>query len=549
MRHTAAVALTLAILAVTGGQALLAQARRGGASGPRASDPRETGGTASVVGRVLDAGTDVPVRRAEVVAVRTTNNEPSALGRVTTITDDEGRYRLDRLAPGAWRVTASKGGYFTWQFGQRRPFEDPEPITLAREQQFNADIPMTRGGAISGRVADEFGQPVAGLQVRVYRARMEQGYRRLQAVGAPDLTDDTGTFRVYGLPPGDYYVGASLRVAPVDSVVETTYAPTYFPGTGDLANAQRIRLTLGAEANAIFSLLPVRRVRVSGVVMTSAGTPANAFLNLTSEATELGMPLGVGGVTRPDGTFTLTDVSPGRYILSASLRGDGPDESASLPITVEADDVSGATLVTGRPATIRGTVVADAGVSRRLPSNLSVTASSARAGGTVLGSDSGVSFTIDSLSEPFRLSVDNLSADWAVKDITVNGVSAIDSPAELGPGQEAEAQIVLTDRVTEVSGTVSATEARGVTVVVFSADTTKWSGRSRYVRVGQPDERGRFHIAGLPSGHEYLAVATDHLEDGEHYDPEFLAGIRDVSVPFFLDEGGKAMLEVRLVER
>ena len=80
--------------------------------------------------------------------------------------------------------------------------------------EFTADIPLTRGGAISGRIYDASGDSVAGLQVRVYRATMEQGARRLKAVGAADLTDDTGAFRVYGLPPGDYYVAASLRVAP-----------------------------------------------------------------------------------------------------------------------------------------------------------------------------------------------------------------------------------------------------------------------------------------------------------------------------------------------
>ena len=86
---------------------------------------------------------------------------------------------------------------------------------------------------------------------------MEQGARRLKAVGVADLTDDMGAFRVYGLPPGDYYIAASLRVAPVGSIVETTYAPTY-SGTGDLAEAQRIKLGLGAEATATFPLLPVR---------------------------------------------------------------------------------------------------------------------------------------------------------------------------------------------------------------------------------------------------------------------------------------------------
>lgn len=545
MRHKAVVAFTLALLAAAG-DAPFAQGRRGGA--PDASDRRvPAGSTASIVGRVLTAGTDVPVRRAEVVAVKAT--DLTGRGRMAATTDDEGRYQLDGLSAGEWRVTASKGGYFTWQFGQRRPFELPAPITLARGQRFTADLPLTRGGVISGRVFGEFGEGLAGLQVKVYRARMAQGYRRLEAAGAADLTDDNGAYRVYGLPPGDYYVAASLRVAPADSLVETTYAPTYFPGTGDLAEAQRIKLAFGAEANAIFPLLPFRRVRVSGMVMNSAGAPADAFLTLTSESAEFGVPLGTGGVTRSDGTFTLPDVAPGRYILTATLRGDGPDESASIPVTVSSDDVTGTLLVTGRPAVLRGTFVADAGLSRRLPANLSVSATAARAGGPVLGSDSGATFEIGSLSEPFRLSVGELPDDWAVKDIVVNGLSVLDTPIELGAGQQVDSRIVLTDRVTEVSGTVESSDAFGErTVIVFPGDPMKWVPGSRYVRVAHADASGRYVIAGVPPG-QYVAAATNYMEEGEHNDPEFLAVLRDAAVAFSLDEGERRAVDVRLVER
>ena len=120
----------------------------------------------------------------------------------------------------------------------------------------------------------------------MYRATMEQGTRRLKAVGVPDMTDDTGSYRVYGLPPGDYYVAASLRVAPRFKS-HTTYSPTYFPGTGSLSEAQRIKLELGGEASATFPLLSLRSTRISGVVLNGAGAPADAFLNLVSEGSEL----------------------------------------------------------------------------------------------------------------------------------------------------------------------------------------------------------------------------------------------------------------------
>ena len=380
--------------------------------------------TAAIVGRVFDAATNTPIRRAQIQG---TNNELF----VDALSDDEGRFQLTNLPPGEWRVTVSKGGYFTWQPGQRRPFDPPPPITLARGQRVTADVPLSRGGVITGRVSDDAGEPLAGLRVRVYRAKMAKGYRRLEDVGAADQTDDTGAYRIFGLPPGDYYVAASLRMAPLDSVVQTTYSPTYYPGTGELAEAQRIRVELGTESTAIFPLLPVRSVTVTGTVLTSSGGPANAFLNLESDAAEFGTPLGIGGVTQPDGTFTIPDVPPGRYTLNASLRGDGPTETGSMPVTVVSDDVSASTIVTGRPATMKGRFVADAGVVGAIPDGLLV-ATAARAGGTVLASGSGTtSSSWTNCPSRSRCTSSTLPDGWAVKSIVVNGSDVTDSKIAL----------------------------------------------------------------------------------------------------------------------
>ncbi len=540
-RDTAIAAVLLAFLAGLDSTAQ-AQAGRGGVSGPAGSSASPN--NVSIVGHVLTPDSNSPVRGADVVALNRSGR------RVSAKTDENGAYQLERLTEGEWQVTASKGGYVSWQFGQRRPYQSAPPIVLRAGERFTADIPLTRGGVITGRIYDASGDSLAGLQVRAYRATMEQGVRRLKAVGLPDTTDDTGAYRVYGLPPGDYYVGASFRVAPVDSIVETTYSPTYFPGTGSLSEAQRIKLGLGMEASATFPLLPLRATRVSGVVLSGAGSPANAFLNLVSESSELGVPIGVGGVTRPDGTFTLTDVAPGRYILKATLRGDGPDEAGSQPLVVDGNEVNGVTLVTGRPATLRGTIVAAPGASRAVPTGLRVVAFSERESNVVLDSGDGVKFEIGMLNEPFRLMVDELPQGWSVKALTINDADALDRAVELSPGQQATAQVVLTNRVTEVSGVVMAADP--ITerfVVVFPQNPEKWGHRSRYIRLVEADANGNFAIVGLPPGEQYLAFATDYLDNGEHLDPEFLNAIVNLATPFTLGDGERRSLELKVVER
>jgi len=86
-------------------------------------------------------------------------------------------------------------------------------------------------------------------------------------------------------------------------------------------------------------------------------------------------------------------------------------------------------------------------------------------------------------------------------------------------------------------------------VVVFAADSAKWSYPSRFVRTVSADEKGRFRINGLPAAERYLAVATDYLEDGEHNDPEFLERMRDSATPFLLEGTDAPSLELKVIAR
>src|SRR5207249_3132056 len=167
--------------------------------------------------------------------------------------------------------------------GRMGPARDP------REQQTGTSV-------IRGRVVDEFGEPVAMARVQVMRYQAFQGLRRLMPVGIGDQTDDTGAYRLYGLSPGDYYVSAVLRGGGMmgPDAEDTNYAPTYYPGTGNVAEAQRVTIALGQEhPNISFSLLPTRTVKVTGTVVDSQGKPlTNGFVTLVDAAD---MP-GAGGM-------------------------------------------------------------------------------------------------------------------------------------------------------------------------------------------------------------------------------------------------------------
>ena len=517
--------------------------------------PRDVGGRraappaapAVVGGRVTSAESGAPIRRAEIVA---TNR---AGGYRTAFTDDDGRFELTELESGNWQLAASKTGYSTQQFGQRRPFEPAGPLAVPPATRVTADFALVRASAITGRIYDEYGEPLAAARVDVLRARLIQKKRYLQRIGEGDLTDDTGSFRIHSLPPGEYFVTASLRVAPAESVVQTTYAPTYYPGTGSFAEAQRVLLEPGADVVVDFPVLPYRTARVSGTVIAASGSPADAFLNLSSDAGELGVPLGIGGATQPDGTFTLPEVPPGTYTLTAELKGGGNligSEIAAIPLTVYGDDVSGVTLVTAKPATLTGSIVADNGVTRRLPGDVSVVARSTHASGeSTYAEPAKNAFDLTVPIGPFRLFIEPPDG-WMVKAIVVSETDVTDSVLDLKGQQDVPVRVVLTDRVSEVSGSIAVDGGVATpSVIVFPYDASRWEPPSRHVRTAIAAADGTYRITGLPAGARYLAVAVDSLEEGEGEDPVFLARVRDLGIAFDLADGEKRVVDLKMIRR
>ncbi len=527
---------------------------RGGFDFPGRGRGQQVQGTASIRGLVT-SDTNSPVRRAQVRAT-----SPDTRSARLGTTDADGRFELRDLPAGRWTITAAKGGFVTQQFGQRHPFESVEPIDLTDGQRFTANFTLSRGSAITGRVSDEFGDPITGARVQVLRSQVQQGRRRLTPTANGAQTDDTGSFRVFGLAPGEYYVAASLQAAPADSSTNpVSYAPTYFPGTGSVADAQRITLTLGIEQSGInFVLQPVRAVRVSGTVVDSNGAPTQALLNLTPAGfgDDGGLQMGNPARVLPDGSFTILNVVPGEYVLTVNGRANGnaTPEVAAMPLTVGNDDLAGVSIATSKGGTMRGSIVADNNAKvqtaniqvsvqplRPVPGNFLPRTQVSTAG----------TFELNGLIGAQVLRVDRLPDGWVVKSIRANGRDITDTALEFRGSESANVQVVLTNRISEVSGAVRANgqPVTAASVVLFPEDAAQWVFPSRRVRMVRVDQSGVFRARSLPPGERYLAIAVDYLEQGEFQDPVFLERMRGRATAFSLNDGENKNVDLTLVER
>ena len=96
------------------------------------------------------------------------------------------------------------------------------------------------------------------------------------------------------------------------------------------------------------------------------------------------------------------------------------------------------------------------------------------------------------------------------------------------------------------------TDARGdaakdCTIVVFAADSRRWTPGSRYLRTARPDKDGRFRIGGVVAA-DYGIVAVERLESpGQWTDPEFLRRISANASALTVIEGETKTVDLKVI--
>lgn len=552
-------------------------ARRGGAGMQRpARDQVVPTGTGAISGRVVAGDTGRPLKRARVIVAG--GGRPRA-----ATSDDQGRYHVGTLPAGTYTVTASKSGFVDGVFGQRRALRPGTPIELGDGQQVaDVNLRLARGGVVTGRVLDEDGEPLARAMVTVLRQQYTRGGKQLAAAGA-DQSDDRGQFRIFGLPPGDYYVSATaggveqiLRqlVVPggrgMDQAPESSgYAATYYPGVVTAADATRVKLAASQELSGIdFQLQIVPLATVKGIV---AGGAAMVML-VPEDAGSGGGGRGVGpggrgglgaallagaglrAATRQDGTFTIANVAPGKYTIVARSEGAGGSapRTAMQPLVVTGDEVTAA-LSPAPGVVLSGTVTLEAtgavlpgfGGFRINTMALGFAALMPRAARPANVTDTGQFSMPDVMAGQYVIRGSGPTG-WTMKAIYVDGREMTDQPLDIRTDNVAGINVIFTDRIGGVSGTVRDQRgaAAGVTVIVFPSDDHLWLPQSRQILTSRTDAAGAYTLTPVPPG-DYLVVAVDDVEQGEWFDPAFLDQWRDRATKMKLGEGEQRTLDLK----
>jgi hypothetical protein len=222
---------------------------------------------------------------------------------------------------------------------------------------------LTGGAVISGRLQDGAGHPLAGVRVQAARIQLRNGKRILTRVpnslGLEDpVTNDLGDFRIFWLPPGEYFVVAEGAAG---GVAEKDYDPSvYYPGTTDFKFAGRILVDEGKETRADFTIRPVAGVTLSGTI---AGADSSAIRGAAIRISPVfpGLALQTHQVENSSdedsaGRFQIQGVPPGSYDLIAlfEARSGAPRLTGRVRVEVGHEDLTGIRLELREGREIRG---------------------------------------------------------------------------------------------------------------------------------------------------------------------------------------------------
>ena len=329
-----------------------------------------------LAGRVVDAnGTAIAAATVSLEPVSSGEaggrGEPGDNNRV--ITDDSGRFVFSNVPAGKFRIEARKPGWLAGSTGRKRPGGAGTSLDLGEgERRNDLAITLWRPAIIGGRVLDDAGDPLIGVEVRAVRQIFIAG-RRQNGTPIRGKTDDRGVYRFPNLEPGDYIVAvlasvlseppgfagairaaeqlplayyetmaatgshpmlfdrATGAVGPDRALVGSlttlagmpsmnaawpAYPTTYHPASTAQSGATVIRAQSGAPRTDIDVLVRLTSTwSVSGVVRDAQGPAAWHAVHLVpAETGDLPLVDVATAVTDAKGAFTFYGVLAGRYI-------------------------------------------------------------------------------------------------------------------------------------------------------------------------------------------------------------------------------------------
>ncbi|MEO7273269.1 MAG: carboxypeptidase-like regulatory domain-containing protein [Vicinamibacterales bacterium] len=430
----------------------------------------------------------------------------------------------------------------------------------AGEHRAGADLALSRALGIEGRVLDSVDDPMADVEVNVVDVDGNS-----VPIANSRYTDDRGEYRLFGLRPGRYRVCAvaqNMPYAPPSQptrLVRTCYpASPSEPAAADvvLAGDDAVGIDIRMQRSATYS--------ASGSVYDAAGALAQAVSVYAMPAVE--HATSSRGATVTEGRYELSGLTPGTYLVQASVGGSR--EGDGRPATREREvgfavaeignaDVAGLDLRMSKGTTITGRFWFEDGSAPR-SSQLHMIVQLVRLGVASRSIerppyapvDERLTFELrDVFRWPQMVGLQNLPEGWAVKSVSIGTRDITGIATDLGAdGPASRLDVRLTSKVASPRVRVTAPDGRPVTsyhAVLLPRDPARWEAAALgawrepaadgVVPIG-PCVPGEYLVAAI-SASDYRVLMNDRAR---------VAALASQATPVSFVEGETRIVELRL---
>ncbi len=504
-------------------------------------------GYGMVRGQVLDGQSGRPIEGASLEISGT-------LDAISARTDEEGRFETAPIKAGTYFVSVNARGYVLAFYGQGNGTSlrgTPIEVRSGRVSS-RIDVRMKASGVISGRILDDRGEGLHGVEIVL---------QPVQGVGggfqsAFAQTVEGGRYRV-SASPGDYYVRAYTEgsIKPTKGDGRQAYVSTFYPNARKAEEAQPIRIEPGLEIYDIdFPLETSGKLRVAGIVVDPSGDSLDTVrvavrsMGMSSTNRESSVSLDAKG------RFEVPDVVPGDYMVlvwDSRRTSRWAGTMRHMTITEDVDDLE---LRASTGASVAGRVVRDPLSTRRIDlSDVHVAVERQMEGGgvTMTGSMGPVAadgtFALESPGGPVTIKVVSVPEGWTVKSVSLDRVDVLGQLVDLGGGGTHQLEIVLSDKGSTVAGLVVDRNGRhlgGYSVVLFADDQTRWTPSSPFLREERSSQTGQFQMKNVPAG-DYFAVAVPDLPFRAFTKADVLAQLQAIAARLSVNEGEQKVISIR----
>lgn len=512
-------------------------------------------------------------------------------GNYSESTDNAGKFAFEDVAAGRYALSVEKAGFVTTRYGARSNNSPGTQLVLTEGMELKGlAIKMTPQGVIAGKVLDQDGDPLTGVQVQAMRYAYQRGRKQLVQSGSA-VTNDLGEYRLGNLAPGRYYVSGNDRRSNLIVIPEQPGRPTkaeegniltYYPNGMDASSATPIDVAAGGEMRGIdIRMLRARVYTVRGKAVFASGTPVTALVAFArkEDSGNLATALNGGGLNqvRPDGTFEFRGVLPGTYVLQllqlVAVNGEQPaNASGRVEVTVADTNIDDLVLPIVPGAEITGTVKLEDGDITTLlkpaqkapagtPAPASAPASLVGRFALTLQPVEGIAintpnaqvkddgtFRFNSVStSKYSLNAISLPQGTYLKSVRFGGQDVTHEPIDTTSGAGGTLEVVISSKSADVAGSVQSDKGEALSgMMVTLWPKTPDGSVNGGTRLSFTDQNGGFKFQGLPPG-DYFVAAWDDVDPGLTQGPDFLSHFTSEASAVKLTEGGHETRDLKLV--